>query len=268
MSLRVIAEAGENHLGDIDRALEMVRRAAGTGADFVKFQSYNVEDLSPETPLEAREWVSRVQLSVDDHGRLRDEAERSGITFLSMAVNVRWATVLQDLGCRAIKLASVSLTNHPLLRFAGEHFDEVFISTGMGNVEEIGEALEAVGDRAKVTVLHCVSMYPVPDEHASLLSMTYLRERFSCSVGYSDHTIGNVACIAACALGAELLEKHFTLDKTLEGTDHILSADPAEMADLVHSCHRVAAQLGTADKHLSEGEMEARVAMRSMFPAG
>ena len=119
MSLRVIAEAGENHLGDIDRALEMVRRAAGTGADFVKFQSYNVEDLSPETPPEAREWVSRVQLSVDDHRKLRDEAERPGITFLSMAVTGRWASVRPALGCPALPRARASLPNPPRRRCPG-----------------------------------------------------------------------------------------------------------------------------------------------------
>lgn len=268
MTVRVIAEAGENHLGDMDRALEMVRLAAASGADFVKFQSYAEDDLRIGTADETRAWIRRVQLSIDDHWRLRDEAEKRGIGFLSTAVNVRWATVLRDMGCRTIKMASLSLTNHELLRFAGENFDEVFLSTGMGDVGEIDAAIEAVGSSPQLTILHCVSEYPAPDAHASLLSVPYLRQRYDCGVGYSDHTVGTVACLAACALGAELIEKHFTLDKTLEGSDHILSADPAEMAAITHGCRRIAVMLGSGDKTPNEQEIEARHLMRGLFTEG
>jgi len=265
MSVRIIAEVGENHLGDLDRALEMVGLAASSGADFVKFQSYGEEDLSAEVSDETRTWIRRTQLTVDDHHRLSEQAEQCGITFLSTAVNVKWAKVLRDLGCRAVKLASLSLTNHALLSFAGESFEEVFVSTGMGEIEEIKQALEAVGTRTNVTLLHCVSEYPAPDSHASLLSIPYLREKFHCQVGYSDHTIGTAACIAACALGAELIEKHFTLDKTLEGTDHILSADPVEMAFIAHGCRRVSNMLGALDKRPTEEELSNRTSMRELF---
>ncbi len=265
LNIRVIAEAGENHVGDMGRAVEMVHSAATSGADFVKFQSYSVDDLAPGTDDEVREWIGRVQLSVDDHHTLREAAQQAGITFLSTAVNVRWATLLREIGCTAVKLASLSLTNEALLTYVSEHFDEVFISTGMGDVDEVSKALDMLGSKPKVTVLHCVSEYPLPDAHASLLSIPFLRERFGLPTGYSDHTIGTVACIAATALGAELIEKHFTLDKTLEGTDHILSADPAEMAEIAHACKRAAAQLGTAGKTPTSEELQNRETMRSLF---
>jgi sialic acid synthase SpsE len=265
MTVRIIAEAGENHLGDIDRAAEMVRLAAASGADFIKFQSFDERDLAPHVASDTRAWIRRVQLSEDDHHRLHAEAARQGIAFLSTAVNCRWAAILRDLGCRRVKLASLSLTNQALLEYAGRHFDEVFLSTGMGVVEEIDAALAALGSRTRVTLLHCVSQYPTPDRDASLLTVPYLRERFGCSVGYSDHTIGTVACLAACAIGAELIEKHFTLDKTLEGTDHVLSADPAELAVIAHGCRRIAGMLGRRAKQVAAGEAANRDTMRSLF---
>lgn len=265
MTIRVIAEAGENHLGDMDRAREMVRLAAANGADFIKFQSFSPDDLGANVDDETRAWITRVAISEADHRVLFDDAKAHGITFLSTAVNVRWASFLHELGCHALKLASLSLVNRPLLEFAGAHFDEVFISTGMGEVEEIASALEALGPKPRVTVLHCVSEYPLPDAHASLLAIPYMRERFNRPTGYSDHTIGTTACIAAAALGAELIEKHFTLDKTLEGTDHILSADPAELAEIVHGCNRVAVQLGEPGKTPTSAELDNRGTMRSLF---
>ncbi len=265
LSIRVIAEAGENHVGDMGRAVEMVHAAASSGADFVKFQSYSVDDLAPGTDADTREWVRRVQLSVDDHYLLSEAAGAAGITFLSTAVNVRWATFLQEMGCKSVKLASLSLTNEALMMFVAERFDEVFISTGMGDEEEVGKALIMLGSKPRVTVLHCVSEYPLPDARASLFSIPYLRERFGLPTGYSDHTIGVIACIAATALGAELIEKHFTLDKTLEGTDHILSADPAELAQIAYGCKRVAVQLGAGGKAPTEKELKGRQMMRSLF---
>lgn len=265
MSIRVIAEAGENHLGDIERARHMVRVAAKSGADFVKFQSYSVEDLSPTVDPDVREWIQRVQLSVDDHRVLHAEAKQAGIVFLSTAVNVRWAKLLREMGCSTVKLASLSLTNENLLSFVGEQFNEVFISTGMGNVDEVARAIELLGPKPRVTILHCVSEYPLPDAHASLRTISFLKERFGLSTGYSDHTIGTVACIAAAALGAELIEKHFTLDKTLEGTDHILSADPTELAEIVYGCKRVESQLGSPEKTPTQDEIQARPVMRSLF---
>ena len=268
LTIRVIAEAGENHLGDMARASEMVRLAAASGADFIKFQSFGADDLGDHVDEETRAWIEQVALSQDDHQRLFDEANRRGITFLSTAVNVRWASFLSDLGCRALKLASLSLVNRPLLEFAGAHFDEVFISTGMGEVEEIASALEALGHKPRVTVLHCVSEYPLPDAHASLLSIPYMRERFQRPTGYSDHTIGTMACIAAAALGAELLEKHFTLDKTLEGSDHILSADPSDLAEICYATKRVGVMLGEGGKQPGADELSNRDAMRGLFTEG
>jgi sialic acid synthase SpsE len=251
----------------MDRALEMVRSAARSGADFVKFQSYDEDDLSPEVDASTREWVRRVQLSEACHRRLLAEAQAAGISFLSTPVNVHWANFLCDLGLSAVKLASLSLTDEPLLRFAGESFEEVFLSTGMGDVDEIESAVEVVGDRARVTLLHCVSEYPTPDGDASLLSIPFLRERFNRDVGYSDHTIGTTACLAACALGAELIEKHVTLDKTLEGTDHICSADPVEMTEIVQGCRRIGRMMGIRGKTPAPGEVANRNVMRSLFVA-
>jgi N,N'-diacetyllegionaminate synthase len=268
MSIRVIAEAGENHVGDIERARQMVRVAAKSGADFVKFQSFSTDDLAPTVDSDVRAWVQRVQLSVDDHHVLHTEAKQAGIVFLSTAVNVRWAKILREMDCSAVKLASLSLTNEALLSFVGEQFDEVFISTGMGNIKEIMRAIQLLGPKPRVTILHCVSEYPLPDSHASLRSIRFLKERFNLPTGYSDHTIGTVACIAAAALGAELIEKHFTLDKTLEGTDHILSADAAELAAICYGSRRVSAMLGEPDKRPSTHEVTNRDAARGLFVEG
>lgn len=265
LTIRIIAEAGENHLGDLDRARAMVRSAARIGADFVKFQSYSSEDLAPEVDPEVREWIHRVQLSPDDHDVLYQEAQKTGITFLSTAVNIRWARLLRELGCTTVKLASLSLTNEALIRFVRDEFDQVFISTGMGDVDEVARAIELLGTKPDVTVLHCVSEYPLPDAHASLRTIPFLKTRFNVRIGYSDHTIGTVACIGAAALGAELIEKHFTLDKTLEGSDHILSADPAELAEIVHGCNRIATQLGTEAKVPTAEENDNKQVMRSLF---
>ena len=268
MTIRVIAEAGENHLGDMDRAMEMVRLAAASGADFIKFQSFSSEDLSDQVDESTRAWIQRVELSEEDHYRLYAEAAARGITFLSTAVNVRWANFLHEMGCPALKLASLSLLNRPLLEFAGTHFDEVFLSTGMGEIGEIDSALKTLGPKPQVTVLHCVSEYPLPDAHASLLSIPYVRERFARPTGYSDHTIGTAACIAAVALGAVVIEKHFTLDKTLEGTDHILSADPVELAEICHTSRRVGLMLGDATKAPNDAELANRDMMRGLFVEG
>lgn len=265
LNVRIIAEVGENHLGDLDRALELVRLAARAGADFVKFQSYAVEDLRPNIEEDTRRWIEQTQLSREDHVRLRDEAKDVGIEFLSTAVNVGWASFLRDLGCRRLKLASLSLTNPELLQFAGENFDEVFVSTGMGDVAEIDAALEALGNRTGVVLLHCVSEYPTPDDHASLRSIEFMRDHFGVPVGYSDHTIGTTACLLACGLGVELIEKHFTLDKSLEGTDHILSADPAELTSLVRRCRRIQVLLGDCGKQPTPQEISQREHVRSLF---
>lgn len=265
VNVRIIAEAGENHLGDMNRALDMVRVAAASGADFIKFQSFDESDLSPGVQEDARTWIRRVQLSEADHHRLRTEADRCGITFLSTPVNIRWASFLRDLGCRQVKLASLSLTNRPLLEFVSTTFEEVFLSTGMGSEEETVAAVAALGMCSRVTLLHCVSRYPTPDCDASLLTIQYLHQQFGRPVGYSDHTIGTTACLAACALGAELIEKHFTLDKTLEGTDHVLAADPAELAAIAYGSRRIAAMLGERHKLPRPGELANRETMRGLF---
>lgn len=265
MSLRVIAEAGENHVGDMDRARRMVEIAADAGADFVKFQSYDGDDLAPSVDDETRRWIERVSLDQADHRTLKKVADEAGIRFLSTPVNVRWAEVLRDLGCPTVKIASLSLTNHDLLDFVGDAFEEVFLSTGMGTLDEIQAALDVLGPEPHVTVMHCVSEYPAPDERANLRSITHLDQELGTSVGYSDHTMGTKACLGAIALGAEVVEKHFTLDKTLEGTDHVLSADPEEMAEITHGGRRIRKMLGTADKTPTEPEKGNREDMRTLF---
>lgn len=265
MRIRIIAEIGENHLGDMERARTMVRLAAGAGADYVKFQSYDEADLGPGVDEGARGWIRRVQLTEADHRVLKAEAERWGAAFLSTAVNVRWARFLKDLGCETVKLASLSLTNEPLLRYAGTNFREVFLSTGMGEPDEVDRALKILGEDAAVTVLHCVSEYPTPDARANLQGIRYLQDRFGRPTGYSDHTLGTVACVAAMGMGAKVVEKHFTLDKTLEGTDHVLSADPVELAEIVQAARRVEVMLGASEKRPTEKEIAQRAGMRALF---
>ncbi len=265
----VIAEAGINHEGSVDRALAMVDEAARCGADIIKFQTYKTDQLvlPRETARVAQR--RRFELTFDQFAQLADRAQKTGITFLSTAFDEESLEFLAPL-MPAFKISSVDFTNDRLLARALEFRKPLLMSCGMSDDAAIGRTLRFVASRAgeaflkeSVTLLHCVSSYPAPYEQLNLRSIPYLAERYGVEVGYSDHAMGITAALAAVALGARVIEKHFTLDKSLSGVrDHALSADPAELRALIQTIRQLEPALGVAGKRVADAEQASVRAMR------
>ena len=265
MKTLIIAEIGENHIGDWGRARRMVEQAAAAGADVVKFQSYRGEDVSPDDP--EKEWFSQVEVSNELHFELRDLARRCGVEFLSTPFTLERARFLcERVGLTSLKIASSEMLNLPLLDYANRRVKQVYLSTGMARPEEIREAVGRLDRVEELTVLHCVTQYPLQDEDAHLRAILVLREMFpSCRIGYSDHTIGLTAPLLAVALGATVIEKHFTLDKALPGTDHVLSATPEEFKRMVSGIRQAERLLGEEKKEPIPQELAIRDQVRQRF---
>ena len=274
----IIAEAGVNHNGDMDLARELIRAAAEAGADAVKFQTFRAESLVvPETAKadyqkdltgageSQLEMLKKLELPYPVHQELRDLARSLGLVFISTPFDLESVDLLAGLGLGIIKVSSGDLTNLPLLRRIGGLGREVILSTGMGVPREIGAALrilELAGTgRENITLLHCTTAYPAPLEEANLRAMAELGRMFRVRVGFSDHTLGAQAACAAVALGARVVEKHLTLDKTLPGPDQAASAEPGEFKALVEDIRRTETALGGRDK--APGAAEAK----NMAPA-
>ena len=262
----IIAELGENHVGDWDRARRMVIAAAEAGVDIVKIQSYLGSDVADDDPEKA--WFTQVQVPDAIHVELAELARRHGVEFLSSPFTVERARFLcEGLGLRSIKVASSELLNRALLDYINGYAETVYLSTGMATLEEIGHALRELPKVARVVIMHCVTQYPLKDDDANLLAIQALREAFpDRPIGYSDHTIGLVAPLAAVALGACVIEKHFTLDRSLPGTDQILSVTPEELRTLVGQIRHVERLLGSPQKQPVAAELAIRDAVRSRFP--
>lgn len=262
----IIAEIGENHMGDIELAKRMVAEIAAAGADIVKFQSYLASEVADNDP--EKEWFEKVQLSDEAHYELKEYAEKQGVEFLSSPFSINRAKFLcEGLGLEKIKIASSEMLNLPLLDYANERVETVFLSTGMATLEEIEEVLQHLPKVKNCYIMQCVTQYPTKIEDVNLHAITMLKTVFpEYHIGYSDHTIGTQAALTAVALGAEVIEKHFTLDKNLPGTDHILSADPNEMRELVKKIEEVEILLGSYIKKPTEEEKKIKSFVRSRFP--
>ena len=241
----VMLEAGMNHNGDLVLAREMVAAAAALGADAIKFQSFQTHRLVQ--PGDASwEFRKSVELSPAAHEALYAECESRGVLFVSTPCDEDGVDLLARLGAPAIKIGSFDLTHHPLLAHTARAGVPILLSTGVATLAEIDEAVSVIrahGDPPLV-LLHCVSRYPTPPDAVHLAAMETLRRAFRVPVGYSDHTEGLGAAAAAAALGAAVIEKHFTLDKTLPGPDQAMSADPDEVRRLVHAVREAEAALG------------------------
>lgn len=264
-SVTVIAEIGENHLGDAAIAHRMIEEAAWAGADIVKFQSYRGIDVRADDP--ERDWFQRVELSDALHRELQACAERCGVEFLSAPFTIERARLLcEDLGLRKVKIASSELLNLPLLDYVNERADLVFLSTGMATLDEISQALAHLTRVETTAILHCVTQYPAEDAEVNLRAIQALADAFpGHPIGYSDHTCGIEAGLAAVALGAVVIEKHFTLAKTLPGTDHRLSASPEEFAQMVRQIRRIERLLGQGIKAPTPRELAIRDIVRSRW---
>lgn len=269
----VVAEVGINHNGDLTLAMKSVRAAAECGADAVKFQTFRAEEFIADrnlthTYMEGGKTITenaftmfeRLELPRAWHRALMDYCASLGVQFLSSAADPLSADLLVELGVGAIKLSSEDLINRPLLRHVGALRRPVIMSTGMADEVEVDEAIEALSSAGcrELLLLHCVSIYPTPDPEANLLRLVSLRERYGLPVGYSDHSLGITASIGAVALGALLIEKHFTLDRTLVGPDHSLSSDPQELATLVTEVGRIWQMAGSKDIAPSATELTTR----------
>ena len=262
----IIAEIGENHIGDWDMARKMIVAAAEAGADIVKFQSYLSAEVADDDP--EKEWFARVQLTDDLHFELKNLAEQQGVEFLSSSFSLNRAKFLvEQLGLRKVKIASSETLNFGMLDYLNGCVDTVFISTGMATFDEVNEAVSHLQNVENLYILQCTTQYPCPPEQANLAVIPTLKAAFPHHhVGYSDHTIGILAPVAAVGLGSEVVEKHFTMDKSLPGTDHVLSATPDELREMVRQIRQVEVLLGSPVKTPTTGEREIRDFVRSRFP--
>lgn len=273
MKTLIIAEAGVNHNGDMNMAKKMIEVAAHAGADLVKFQSFNADRLvtfsaskasyqiSSENEEESQhEMLRKLELTETMHHELLAYCKTQGIGFFSTGFDIQSIDLLVELGQRLFKIPSGELTNFPYLQYIGKLDSEVLLSTGMANMDEIGAAidvLEVAGtDRANITVLHCTTAYPVPTEDVNLRAMCSIQEKFGVKIGYSDHTLGIEIPLAAVALGAEIIEKHFTIDRTLPGPDHKASLEPQELTAMIEGIRKIEKALGDGKKLLMPSEMK------------
>ena len=265
----VVAEIGVNHEGDVEAALRLVRLAAEAGADAVKLQSYTPERYTSASDPERLERVSRFALDEIAHRRIAAEARSLGIAFFSTPLTEDWVPLLAELG-PAIKIASGDLTFEPVIRAAAATGKPVVLSTGLGTVAEIDRAVEwvkaEIGDaplNQRLVPMHCVSAYPAPIEEANLSSVPFLADRYGVAAGYSNHVLGIEACLAAIALGAGLIEVHFTDRREgREFRDHHLSLEPEELARLVRLAPVIRASVGTYGKARQPSESPNLLAVR------
>jgi N-acetylneuraminate synthase len=259
----VIAEAGVNHNGSLDTARRLVEAAKDAGADAVKFQTFKAEALvsrgAPKAAYQRRltnadesqfDMLKRLELDAAAHADIMAHCRRVGIDFMSSPFDEDSADVLENLGLQRFKLGSGELTNLPLLAHVARKGKPLILSTGMATLGEVEAALDAFHKHGgtDVTLLHCVTQYPTPVEQVNLRAMLTLHAAFGVPVGYSDHTEGTEVAIAAVALGARVIEKHFTLDRCMEGPDHKASLEPGELARMVREIHSVCLALGDGIK--------------------
>jgi N,N'-diacetyllegionaminate synthase len=273
-SVLVVAEIGNNHEGDCGRAAEMVRAAARCGVGAVKFQTVRADQLVRRAEAARFERLSRFELSQSQFASLADVAHQSGVLFLSTPLSLEGAAFLQPL-LDAYKIASGDNDFFPLIEYVAGTEKPVIVSTGVSDISQVDAAVqclraawEARGICGELGLLHCVSSYPTPPEQANLRSIPFLAERFGSTVGYSDHTLGTEAAVLAVAAGARIIEKHFTLDKNQSDfRDHQLSADPAEMTELVKRIRDAELQLGTWGKSIQPCEAASATAIRRSIVA-
>lgn len=279
----VIAEAGVNHNGNIDIAIEMVHAAARAGADFVKFQTFNAQKLATAQAPKAEyqnagdnadtqlDMLRRLELTTDDFVRLADECRRIGIGFMSTPFDIASVDLLSAIGQEYWKIPSGELTNLPLLRHIAHTGRRIILSTGMATLPEVRASVDALvqagASPADITLLHCTTAYPTEPTDVNLAAMHTLRTLGTGSIGYSDHTRGIAVPIAAVALGADIIEKHFTLDRTLPGPDHAASLTPDELTDMVNAIRTTEQAIGNPEKQPCDAERANIAAARKSIVA-
>ena len=269
MSVLIIAEAGVNHNGNLDLALKMVDEAKRTGADIVKFQTAIPEKVISKYADKAEyqkkttgneesqlEMCKRIHLKLSDYDIIKKYCEEVGIEFLSTPFDLESIDYLEKLGMRLWKIPSGEITNLPYLIKIAKTGRPVIMSTGMAELNEVEEAVNVLKENGagEITLLHCTTEYPAPFESVNLRAMNTLREKFGTEVGYSDHTVGFEAAVAAAVLGASVIEKHFTLNHNMEGPDHKASLEPEEFEVMVNNIRLIEKALGDGVKQPAEVE--------------
>ena len=267
----IIAEAGVNHNNNITIAKRMVDVAKKSGADAIKFQTFKAEHLAcrhaPKAKYQIKstgkesqfEMLKKLELDQKSHKILITHCKKRKIIFLSTAFDLHSAKFLKNIGISLFKIPSGEITNLPYLRLVGGFKKKIILSTGMSTLKEVGDALEiltkAGTKRKNITVLHCNTQYPTPYEDVNLNSMISLRDTLKVNVGYSDHTAGIEIPIAAVALGAKIIEKHFTLDRRMAGPDHKASLEPQELSKMVNCIRNIEKAMGGRIKKPSPSEI-------------
>lgn len=267
----IIAEAGVNHNGDLNTALKLCDAAKEAGADVVKFQTWKTEAIITKTVAQAEyqqentgvqesqfDMLKRLELSYDDFRKIKEHCDSIGIQFASTADEAESLDFLISIGIPFIKIGSGEIGNVSYLRYMGSKKMPVILSTGMSSFADVDISIQALreGGATDITLLHCTTSYPCVFENVNLNAMNTIKEAFKLPVGYSDHTLGSTVAIAAVAMGARVVEKHFTLDKNMEGPDHKASADPVEFKEYVKAIRDIEAAMGTGEKVPTKVEKE------------
>lgn len=281
--MKIIAEAGVNHNGSLETAMQMVDAAAASGADYIKFQTFQTEALVTALCEAAdyqkenagaksqEEMLKNLELGYDDFIKLKKYCDEKGIGFLSTAFDEESIAFIASLRPDYMKVPSGELTNLPFLRKMADTGIPVIISTGMATPEEIAKALvpfrKAGYSSDDIVLLHCTTQYPAPMEDVNLLAMKTVSDSFGLRSGYSDHTLGIEIPIAAATLGASIIEKHFTLSREMEGPDHKASLEPDELSAMVKAVNNIKVALGNGVKEVKESERSNITAARRSIVA-
>lgn len=278
----IIAEAGVNHNGDIRIAHKLIDTAKAAGADIVKFQIGKPENVVSRYAEKAEyqkdttgkdesqlDMIRKLELSFDDFREMKRHCDDIGIRFLSTPFDLESIDFLSELECEVWKIPSGEITNYPYLVKIAKTGKDIIMSTGMCDMDEIEETLRILRESGAgdVSLLHCTTQYPTPYSSVNLLAMRTMREKFHCDVGYSDHTEGIEIPVAAVAMGATILEKHFTLDRAMEGPDHKASLEPKELARMIEYIRHVEQALGDGNKRCVEVERDNRAIARKSIIA-
>lgn len=273
MHVTIIAEAGVNHNGSIEIAKQLIDKAVEAGVDVIKFQTFKAEKLVSKSAKQAEYQKKNIGIKADDsqynmlkklelseraHFELISYCKERGIRFFSTAFDLDSIDFLHSLKLGFWKIPSGEITNYPYIKKIAQYHEPVIISTGMCEISDISAAINVLlkngVQRNQLTILHCNTEYPTPFEDVNLLAMQQIKDEYQVAVGYSDHTKGIEVPIAAVALGASIIEKHFTLDKNMEGPDHKASLEPEELKTMVSAIRNIEKALGTGKKVVSESE--------------
>jgi len=281
----IIAEAGVNHNGSIEIAKQLIDAAAAAGVDYVKFQTFKAEKLTSKQARMADyqkkntgeddsqlAMLKKLELSEQDHYVLIDYCKQKGVRFFSTAFDSESVDCLHQLGLGLWKVPSGELTNYPYLKQIAQFGEPVILSTGMSEMSDIEAAMEVLQNNGvrknQITILHCNTEYPTPYEDVNLKAMQTIKDKLGVEVGYSDHTQGIEVPIAAVALGASVIEKHFTLDRNLPGPDQAASLEPKELKQMVEAIRHIEVALGSGEKEITESERKnISVARKSIVAA-